>query len=487
MSDTPDTTINISSQNATNPVHTPVPPLGPWRLEVNAMIRLGLPMALTQLIQFSINTVDVLMIGRLGPEALAGASLGLVIFFSLFMLGFGPAMAVSPMISQALGADANDMKAARRSVRMGLWAIALGFPAAFLLMALTTPLTLALGMPAEAARLAGPYVIALSFGLPFALGVMVLRNFLAALDRTRAPLVIIIITTLINTFLNWILIYGNLGFPRLELVGAGIASSLSHMLGFGLLAVYIQREAVSRRFEIFRRLHVPDWPALAEVMRLAWPISLMTLFEGMLFNACLLVVGRIGIEEVAAYQVALNVAALAFMIPFGFAMAGSVRVGLATGAKDRPGIIRAVTVTMGIATGVMVLWGVGVSLMPRLIGGLYLSIAEPDNLPVIDLVAVMLPIAAAFMLFDGLQVAANQALRGLKDVRFPMIFTGISYWLVGFPCAIFLALMTPVGAAGVFWGLLVGLLTAAILLGGRLIYLLRLPEKDLFAIALRAS
>jgi len=460
---------------------------GPWRIELDAMLKLGIPMALTQLVQFSINTVDVLMIGRLGAEALAASSLGLVIFFGLFMVGFGPAMAVSPMISQALGADSNNVREARRSVRMGLWVIALGFPVAFVLMALTTPITLALGMPENAARLAGPYVLALSTGLPFALGVMVLRNFLAALDRTRVPLLIIIITTLINAGLNWLLIYGNWGLPRLELVGAGLASAFSHMLGFAFLVLYIRHDKESRRFNLFQKLHVPDWPYLKEVLRLAWPISLMTLFEGMLFNACIVVTGRIGVHEVAAFQVALNVAALAFMIPFGFAMAGSVRVGLATGAHNRPGIIRAVTVTMAIATTVMVIWGVGVGLMPRFIGGLYLNIAEPENLHVINLVAAFLPIAAAFMVFDGVQVAANQALRGLKDVCFPMIFTGISYWVVGFPTAVILALMTPVGAVGVFWGLLMGLVVASVLLGGRLWYLLSLPEAMLFRVATKAS
>ncbi|MEL6111398.1 MAG: MATE family efflux transporter [Pseudomonadota bacterium] len=461
--------------------------LADWRGELRAMGSLGVPMALTQLVQFSINTIDVLMIGRLGPEALAGASLGLVIFFALFMLGFGPAMAVSPLVSQVLGADPDNVREARRSVRMGLWVIIFAFPFAFILMALTTPFALAVGMPTAASRLAGPYVLALSAGLPFALGIMVLRNFLAALDRTRVPLFLIVVTTLLNAGLNWLLIYGNWGFPRLELVGAGIASSLSHMTGFVLLVVYIQREAVSRRFALFQRFFNFDWAAMAQVVRLAWPISLMTLFEGMLFNACLLITGRIGVDEVAAYQVALNVAALAFMIPFGFAMAGSVRVGLAAGARDRDGIIRAVIITLIIAAGVMVVWGVSVSLMPLTIAAAYLNIAEPDNLPVINLVAAMLPIAAAFMVFDGLQVVSNQALRGLKDVRLPMIFTGVCYWVIGFPLAAYLALSTALGAPGVFWGLLFSLLIATLLLGGRLFYLLRLEEAALFKIALRAT
>jgi len=444
-----------------------------WRDELGATLRLGVPMALTQIVQFSINTIDVLMIGRLGPEALAGASVGLVVVFTIYMAGFGPAMAVSPMVSQALGADADNTREARRSVRMGLWAVLLFYPVALLFLALTTPIALALGQPEAAARLAGPYVLAMAPGMPFAIGLLILRNFLAAVDRTRVPLVIIVLMTIVNAVLNALLIFGAFGFPRLELVGAGIASSLSHIFGFVLMALYINRDAASRRFEIFRNLHRPDWPYLAELLRLAWPIALTTLFEGLLFNASALLMGRIGVDELAAYQVALNVAALAFMIPFGLSMAGGTRIGLAAGRGSRDGAILAASVTTGLCAGVMIVWGLAVGLFPRQIAGLYLNLAEPENRPVIHFVAGFLPIAAAFMLFDGIQVAANQLLRGLKDVRLPMIITGVSYWLVGFPTAAWLGLGTGVGAPGIWYGLLAGLLCAAILLGGRLLWLTR--------------
>ncbi len=441
---------------------------GPWRREFIALMSIGLPMGLTQLVQFSINTIDVLMIGRLGPEPLAAAALGLVMFYVLFLVGLGPAMATAPMISQALGADADDVRDARRSVRMGLWAVGIGAGALSLIYLFAEEIALALGQPRELARLAEPYALALAPGLPFALGVIVMRNFLAAIERARAPLVFIILTTALNAFLNYLLIYGNWGFPRLELVGAGIASSISHAAGFFALVLYANIEQRGRRFALFENFLTPDWERLREVVRLGWPISVSIGFEAMLFNACVFLMGRIGVNEVAAYQVALNVAALAFMMPLGLSMAGGVRVGLMAGAKDQTGVRRAAALSIMSCVGAITLVAVPMLIAPRAIAELYLEAADPTNAAVLGLVASFLPIAAAFALFDATQVAAAQALRGLKDVRVPMVIAGVSYWVIGFPVAAWLGLGTPLGAVGVWYGLLASLISAALLLGGRL-------------------
>ncbi len=450
---------------STADTHMRAPGAGPWRREFAALMTIGAPMALTQLVQFSINTIDVVMIGRLGGEQLAAASLGLVMFYVFFVAGMGPAMATSPMVSQALGADKGDVREARRSVRMGLWAVGISAPILSLVYFFAEEIALALGQPAVTAKLAEPYVLALAPGLPFALGVIVLRNFLAAIERARAPLVVILVTTLLNALLNYALIYGNLGAPRLELVGAGIASSISHAAGFFALVAYINWEKAARRFELFVRFLTPDWPRLKEVARLGWPISVTIGFEAMLFNAAVFLMGRIGVEEMAAYQVALNVTALAFMMPLGLSMAGGVRVGLMAGAQNRPGVRRASVVAIASCAGVILLFAIAMLLFPAQIAGLYL---EADEAVVRALVASFLPIAAAFALFDATQVAASQALRGLKDVRAPMVITGFSYWVVGFPAAAWLGLGTPVGAVGIWWGLLASLFCAAVLLSARL-------------------
>lgn len=444
-----------------------------WRAELGALLALGLPMAATQLVQYSVLTVDVLMIGRLGPEPLAASSLGLVIFFAAWLIGFGPAMAISPLVSQALGADENNAEDVRLSVRMGLWAIALMAPFVTLIFLLTEPIARALGQPPELARMAGPYVVALAPGWMFAMGTLVLRNFLAAIGETRAPLLIVIGTTLSNAALNWLLIYGNWGFPRLELVGAGVASSIVNFLGFAALVLFIRRHAKSHRFLLFRDVFKPHWPRFREVFRLGWPIGVAVAFEGMLFNACVFLMGRIGVAEVAAYQVALNVASIAFMAPLGLSMAGSVRVGLAAGAEDWPRVRRAAALTVGLAIVAIMLVAVPVMVFPGVVAGIYLDRTDPANAAVIALVSQFLVIAGAFMLFDATQVASAQALRGLKDVRMPMIITGVAYWVVGFPAAAYFGLGSPVGAVGVWWGLLLALFAAAAMLAARLFLLTR--------------
>lgn len=430
-------------------------------------------MAATQLVQFSVMTVDVLMIGRLGPEPLAAASIGVVIYFAAWLVGFGPAMAVSPLVSQALGANENDHDDVRISVRMSLWAIGALTPLMFVGFVLAENISLALGQKAELAAMAGPYVMALGPGWTFAMGTIILRNFLAAIGETRAPLLIVIGTTLLNAFLNWLLIYGNWGFPRLELIGAGIASSIVNACGFFGLVVFIRMHSRPQRFNLFRDFLKPHWPRLREIVRLGWPIGVTIAFEGMLFNACVFLMGRIGVNEVAAYQVALNVASIAFMAPLGLSMAGSVRVGLAAGAGDRARVRRAAALTIALSIAAIMLVAVPVMLAPGFVAGLYLNRADPANAAVIALVGQFLIIAAAFMLFDATQVASAQALRGLKDVRWPMVITGVAYWAVGFPIAAWLGLGTEIGAVGVWWGLLAGLFTAASLLAARLYLLTR--------------
>jgi len=440
---------------------------------MRALLWLGVPMAAAQLAQFFVFTIDILMIGRISPEDLAAAALGTVIYFFLWMLGSGPVNAVSPLVSQALGADQNDRKDARRSVRMAIWVIFMMTPAIVLLLTFTEPLANQMGQNSIIAKKAGAYVIALGPGLAFALATMALRNFLAALGKTKIPFILVMTVTAVNALLNYIFIFGHFGAPRLELVGAGIASSLSYIFGFFLFILYIRLDSYANSFQVFRKFWRPDWPRLKEVIALGFPISMTTMFEGMLFNAVVFIVGVIGVMEQAAYQIALNVAALAFMLPWGMSMAGAVRIGLAKGAGNKPATRRAASTTLVASIIAIMLVAIPVALFPEFTASLYMNLEKPENEQVIAFVVSFLPIATAFMFFDALQVAANQLLRGLKDVNWPMVFTGISYWAVGFPVAYILALKTEVGVNGVWYGLMAGLITASILLGARLYRLLR--------------
>ena len=442
-----------------------------WRGELKALLWLGIPMALTQFFGFFILFIDTVMIGRLSPADLAAASLGSVVYFLLYMIGIGPIMAVAPLVSQALGADKAEVYDVRISVRMAHWAIALMFPLLLLIVSFAEPLIIAFGQNPELAKKAGAYVLAIAFGWPFGMAIMALRNFLAAIGKTRVPLILAILTTAINAGLNFVLIFGMFGFPRLELVGAGIASSISQAISFAFFVAYIYLDKDAHRFQVFKNFWKPHWYRFREVIRLGWPISITTVFEGMLFNSCVFLMGRIGDFEIAAYQIALNVAALAFMLPWGLSMAGSVRMGLARGAENRMAEKRVGLVTIGVAIIGIMLFAIPIAISPEAIAGLYLKLEDPQNREVIALVISFLPIAAAFMLFDATQVAANQLLRGLKDVRVPMVMAGISFWVVGFPTAAYLGLYTPMGAVGIWYGLLASLVSASILFGGRLWWL----------------
>lgn len=454
----------LASENTTQKTELP----GSWQGETRVLLSLGVPMALTQLVAFAVYTIDVLMIGRISPEDLAAASIGTVIYFALWMVGSGPVMAVSPLVSQALGANQNDTRDVRRSVRMALWAIFLMFPVVLVALALTEPVALALGQDPVVSHKAANYVLALAFGWPFALATMALRNFLAALEKTKIPLLLAAMTTLLNAGLNYLLIFGAFGFPRLELVGAGIASSLSYTSGFFLFVAYILLDKRARTFNLFHRFWHSDWQRLREVVALGWPISLTTIFEGMLFNTAVIMMGLIGIMEVAAYQISINVVALAFMLPWGLSMAGAVRIGLAKGAENTAAIKRSASVTLVAATLSVVALALAIALFPMKVAAFYLEPGDPANAAVIELVLLFLPIAGIFMVFDAAQVAANQLLRGLKDVQWPMYLSGVSYWLIGFPVALLLGLKTPLGAVGIWYGLTAGLIAASVFLGGRL-------------------
>ncbi|MDB2438507.1 MATE family efflux transporter [Hellea sp.] len=444
-----------------------------WWGEMRALLWIGVPMAAAQFIQFFVYFIDTVMIGRISPQDVAAAGLGSVIYFAFWMLGSGPVMAVSPLVSQAMGADQNDTRDARRSVRMVIWVIFLMTPILVVMLSFTEELLLFFGQDAQVSAKAGKYVMALAIGLPFALATMALRNFLAALEKTLIPLLLVVIGTAANGLLNYIFIFGNFGVPRLELVGAGIASSLAYIFGFCLFVLYIRLDKRANSFQIFKNFWRSDWQRLKEVITLGWPMSLTTTFEGMLFNAAIIVMGLIGVLEAAAYQIALNVAALAFMLPYGMSMAGAVRIGLAEGAGNKPATRRAASTTIVACIFAIMILAIPVALFPEFTASLYLNLEKPENAEVIALVVGFLPIATAFMFFDSVQVAANQLLRGLKDVNWPMVFTGISYWVVGFPVAYILALKTEVGANGVWYGLMAGLITAAVLLGARLLRRLR--------------
>lgn len=434
--------------------------LAPWRDEAWATLSLALPLALTQLAQIAIQTTDVVMMGWLGPSQLAAGALGTSLYHPLFLFGLGILMAVAPIAAQALGG--HQRRAVRRTVRQGFW-VALTIAVPFcLFLWYARPFLLLIGQDPGVTALTEGYLRAALWGLPPALGVVVLRCFVTVHARPRSVLVVTLLGIVVNGLGNYALMFGHFGFPRLELVGAGISTMLVHAFMFLTLLAHAVRARGFRRYALLARFWRPDWPRYVEIITLGVPIGLTVLAEAGLFAAAAFLMGVIGTDALAAHAIALQCAAVAFMVPLGVGQAATVRVGLAVGAGDIARVGRAGWVSFALGAGFMsataiVFWTAGDVLV-----GFFLPDAPPGG--VAALAISFLAIAALFQLFDGAQVIGVGLLRGLKDTRVPMLIAVFGYWAVGFVVSAWLGLRTELAGAGVWFGLAAGLAVTATML-----------------------
>ncbi len=450
-----------------------------WKGEVRALLRLGLPLVATQVTQFAILTVDAIMVGRLGQAPLAGAALGTTVYFIGWLLGFGPVSAVAPVIAQAVGARPNRRMRVAVAVRMGLWSAfiaALPIIAIFVLWA--EDILLLFRQPADVSASAAPYIAVLSLGLPFAFGLIVMRNFVSSLSKPNSALAFVVLVTLLNVLLNWMFIYGNLGAPRLELVGAGVASTLSNIIGFFAFALWAHYSRSFRSYGILTRFWQPHWAQLKELFVVGVPIGLTVAFEGGLFNAGVFLMGMFGTVALAAHHVAVNVASMTFMVALGLSLGGVVRVGLMAGARDAAGVRRAGYTTIVVAAICQGIFAFAMAIFPRPIIGIYIDIHAPENQVMVEQAVLFLRIAAVFQVFDAIQVAAAHALRGLKDTRIPMLLAGFSYWAIGFPACWYLAFETGLQGVGIWVGFVICLFLASVVMTTRFWLLTRGSNLD---------
>ncbi len=440
-------------------------PTTTYRTEVRTLVRLAGPVVLTQVAQISLGFVDTVMVGQLGAEQLAGVALGNTVFFTLIIMCMGVVLAVGPMVSQAYGAGTDEPIG--RTVRQGQWlslVLAVGF---MLIVWNIRPVLLALGQQAATVDLAVSYLHAIVWGaFPF-LAFVGFRSFIEGVSRPRPVTVIAFAGVGMNVFANWVLMYGKLGFPAMGIVGTGWASTIVFWLDFALILGYVASQSEFRRFRIFEKLGRPDPTYFRELFRIGWAIGASFGIETSMFMATVMMMGWIGTAALAAHQVAMQCASFTFMVPLGIGIATSVRVGQAEGRGDREGVRLAGTVGLSLSILFMGVAALGFWLAPRFIVGLYLDLDAPANAGVIVLAVTLLRVAAVFQVFDGIQVTAAGALRGLKDTRVPMFISGVSYWIVGLAGASWMAFGLDLGPAGLWWGLVLGLSTSAVLLLAR--------------------
>ncbi|MGB3543812.1 MATE family efflux transporter, partial [Rubrivirga sp.] len=288
--------------------------------EVRATLVLAVPIVLAQLAQMSMGFVDVAMVGRLGTQAMAAVVLGSTTYFTLALIGIGVLIAVQPTVAQAIGAGKPDE--AGRATRQGLWlATIIGIPATVLL-GYTEPLLLAAGQAPETAALAADYHGAIRWAFVPNLWFTALRGLCEGNERPRPVLVVTLLAVGVNAAMNYVLMFGKLGAPALGLVGTGWSTSVTTLVLFSALALYVHRGPFSS-FRVFPDLRRPDWSTLKTLFVLGWPIGIGFGLEGGLFTAATLLVGRLpnDVTALAAHQIALNAASVAFMVPLGIGMA----------------------------------------------------------------------------------------------------------------------------------------------------------------------
>lgn len=438
-----------------------------WLDEVRATLALSWPIIITNLLQIALGTTDVIMLGRLGPDALASGVLGINLFFAFVIFGIGVASAVAPMVARERGARPYAVRDVRRTVRQGLWsAIAIAIPV-WVILWFAEPILLALGQDPDTVAGAARYLSTLQWAfLPF-IAYIVMRNFIAAMERPLWGLWAGIIGFIANAVAAWCLIFGALGFPRLELVGAGIATTISSSVMFGVLALVAIFDRRFRRYHIFGRFWRADWRRFRQLWALGLPIAATLVFEVSIFNGAVFLMGLIGKTSLAAHSIAIQIASVAFMVPLGFGQAVTVRVGRAFGANDRDAITRAGWTAYVMGVGFMTVTASVMLFSPHLVIGAFLDLSEPENWPVIELATTFLAFAALFQLVDGAQAVGSGMLRGLHDTRVPMVIAALGYWGIGMPLGVVLAFPFGLEGAGIWIGLAGGLAVVAVLMTAR--------------------
>jgi multidrug resistance protein, MATE family len=439
---------------------------GAWLAELRSMLALAWPLILANVTQQAIQATDVLLMGRLGATQLAAATLALNLTwtFSIFLLGL--ITASSPMMASALGRRSNAVRDVRRTFRAGLWLVAIVMPPYWLLMWHVGGLMTAFGESQELASQGQTFLRAYMWLVAPWLVFQLLRNFVSALERPRIILWLSIGGIALNALISWSLMFGHFGLPALGLVGSGVGSTITWLILTGALIAVIASDRRFRRFHLFGKWWRFDRQRTIAMVKLGWPIGATMGLEIGVFALAAYFMGWLGAPAVAAHAVALQCAALTFMVPLGLGQAATVRVGLALGRGDRRGVGRAgwTAWLMGVVfMGAMalVMWS-----FPRALVTLFLN-DVPANAAVIALAVTFLRVAAAFQLVDGAQVIGAGMLRGLHDTRWPLIFAFVGYWGIGLGIGAWLAFGADWKGLGIWIGLASGLAAVAVLMLGR--------------------
>jgi MATE family multidrug resistance protein len=421
------------------------------RKELRPMIRLAAPLAMAELGWMAMGFVDVVMAGRLGPAAMGAGGVGSMLFFPIVIAGSGLLSGMDTLVSQAFGA--RDERECRRTLVAALWLSLLVTPLVTALLVATIPLLRAVGTNAEVMAQLDPYVKALAASIPPLMVYTIFRRYLQARDVVRPITFAVVSANLVNFAGNWLLMYGHWGAPRLGLTGSGISTAIARVYIALVLAVALvaheRREGLRMLGEDLR----PDPRRMWRLLALGVPAAVQIAVEGAVFGIVSVMAAKLDAVSLAAHTVAINVISITYMVPLGISAAAAVRVGQAVGRRDARGASAAGWTALGLGSSFMGLAAVLLFVAPRAVARLY----SPEA-AVIAVSASLLWIAAFFELFDGLQVVATGALRGLGDTRTPAAAHFAGYWIFGLPIAWALCFRYGWGVRGLWIGLTVALI-----------------------------
>lgn len=437
------------------------------RTEAGKTIKLAFPIIIGELAQMALHIIDAAMVGAIDYKQLAASALVINAMNIPFVVGIGMTMSVSQMVSMAHGR--RDGQLVSHYFFNGFCLCAFTAVVISLSLLLGKNLLLHLGQDPEVATLAMPFMQLMGISIIPMLLFMTLKQFTDGLEYTRTAMLLSLCGMPINIFLNWLLIYGNLGFPRLELVGAGWATLITRTIIFIALALVVLKHTTFNRYiAVSSRQWKLKWKTLKELLHIGIPSSLQLGMEAGAFAVSGIIIGTIGAVAQAAHQIALSCASFTFMASMGLAQAGSIRVSNANGRNDRLMIsaIGRSTIITAICYGIFC--AIAFSLLRH-----QLPVFFNKNQQVIELAALLLLYAAFFQISDSTQAIGAGLLRGIKDVRMPTILVIIAYWVIGIPAGYVFSFVFHMGAPGIWLGLIAGLTFASIFLVVRFLRMTR--------------
>ena len=447
-----------------------------FRSECWALLLLAFPIIISQLATAGMNFVDTSMAGQVSPENLAAIAVGGSLWMPVSLLLRGILMALTPIIAHHRGAGKNHR--ITHDLGQTVWIALLCSVILIAYLIQSESILVYMDVAPNIVPIGSEYLLALAFGVPGIALFFTLNSFCEGMSNTRAPMVVALIGLVLNIPINYVLIYGKLGFPAMGAVGCGWATSLVYWLMAGMLLLYICKHSHYREFTDVRKM-LPDLRRIAHIVRLGLPIGINIFICGSIFAIIALLIGKLGAETVASHQIVLNFTGLTYMIPMSLSLGITIRVGHVLGEgnvqearlRSFSGIMLAACFSVVSATGLL--------LFPDAIIALYTNDAT-----VAQGAAMLLSYAALYQVSDALQSSANGAMRGFKDTRIPMILASICYWGVALPLGYTLGLTNlltePMGAAGFWIGLLTGLTCAAVMMNSRLFLIMKhygLPAK----------